>query len=192
MATKKNVGEKIKEIRQARMISTEELSLRSNIELVQIELIEENKILPSLAPLIKIARSLGVNFSTFLDETEHIGPVVTLAEEMNKGASFSNKNQKSASHMNFFALASNKAGRHMEPFVIELKPDENTNNYLLSSHEGEEFIYVLEGCVEINYGKEVYRLYVGDSIYYDSIVNHNVHAFDNIRTKILAVIYTPI
>lgn len=192
MATKKNVGEKIKEIREARMISIEELSLRSNIELSQIELIEDNKVLPSLAPLIKIARSLGVNFSTFLDETEQIGPVLTLAEEMNKGASFSNKNHKTGSHMDFFALASNKAGRHMEPFIIEFKPDENTNNNLLSSHEGEEFIYVLEGCVEINYGKEVYRLNVGDSIYYDSIVNHNVHALENIKTKIIAVIYTPL
>ena len=62
---------------------------------------------------------------------------------------------------------------------------------MLSSHEGEEFIYVLEGCIEINYGKDVYVLTQGDTIYYDSIVNHNVHAGSNCTAKILAVVYAP-
>ena len=191
MTTKKNVGEKIRQIRISRNISVQELSIRSNLDEEQINLIEDNKILPSLSPLIKIARSLGVRLGTFLDETEQLGPVVTLAEEKNKGASFSNKNKKARSHMDFFALASDKAGRHMEPFIVDIQPG-NTNDYMLSSHEGEEFIYVLEGSIEINYGKEVYVLNVGDSIYYDSIVNHNVHAYTDLPAKIIAVIYTPV
>ena len=94
MGTKKEVGEKIKQIRENKKISIEDLALRSNLDVEQISLIEKNKILPSLAPLIKIARSLGVRLGTFMDESEHLGPVVTLAEEKNKGASFSNKNLK--------------------------------------------------------------------------------------------------
>ena len=191
MATKKNVGEKIQQIRSAQNISIGELSLRSNLDEEQITLIEENKLLPSLAPLIKIARALGVRLGTFLDETEQLGPVVTLAEEKNKGASFSNKNKKARSHMDFFALASDKAGRHMEPFIIDIQPGD-VNDYMLSSHEGEEFMYVLEGSIEINYGKEIYVLNAGDSIYYDSIVNHNVHAYTDKPAKIIAVIYTPV
>lgn len=191
MSTKKDVGEKMKSIRESLNISVDELAIRSGLDTTQIQQIEENTFLPSLAPLIKIARSLGVQLGTFLDETEHLGPVVTLAEEKNKGASFSNKNLKARSHMDFFALASDKAGRHMEPFIVDIKPDE-ANDHMLSSHEGEEFIFVLEGSVEINYGKEIYVLNVGDSIYYDSIVNHNVHAYNNENAKIIAVIYTPL
>lgn len=191
MSTKKDVGEKIKQIRESLNISLDELGVRSGLDTEQIQQIEENVFLPSLAPLIKIARSLGVQLGTFLDETEHLGPVVTLAEEKNKGASFSNKNLKARSHMDFFALASDKAGRHMEPFIVDIKPDE-ANDHMLSSHEGEEFIYVLEGSIEINYGKEIYVLNVGDSIYYDSIVNHNVHAYNNKEAKIIAVVYTPL
>jgi mannose-6-phosphate isomerase-like protein (cupin superfamily) len=43
--------------------------------------------------------------------------------------------------------------------------------------------------VEINYGKDIFRLDKGDSIYLDSIVSHNVHAGDNKTAKIMAVIY---
>ncbi|MGF7140965.1 helix-turn-helix domain-containing protein [Roseimarinus sediminis] len=191
MTSSKNVGEKIKKIRENRQISIEELALRSNLDSEQISQIEENKILPSLSPLIKIARSLGVRLGTFVDDHEQLGPVVTLAEEKNKGASFSNKNLKARSHMDFFALASGKSGRHMEPYIVDIKPGE-ANDYMLSSHEGEEFIYVLEGAIEINYGKEVYVLNTGDSIYYDSIVSHNVHAYLDEPAKIIAVIYTPV
>ena len=191
MTSKKDVGEKIKTIRELLKIDVEELAIRTNLDVDHIRQIEENGYLPSLAPLIKIARSLGVRLGTFLDDTEQIGPVVTLAAEKNRGASFSNKNLKARSHMDFFALASDKAGRHMEPFIVDIKPEE-ANDHMLSSHEGEEFIYVLNGSIEINYGKEIYVLNVGDSIYYDSIVNHNVHAHNDKNSKIIAVVYTPL
>ncbi|HAK47132.1 MAG TPA: DNA-binding protein, partial [Spirochaeta sp.] len=55
----------------------------------------------------------------------------------------------------------------------------------------EEFIYVLEGEIEINYGKDVYNLTSGESIYYDSIVEHDVKAAGNAAARILAVIHEP-
>lgn len=79
----------------------------------------------------------------------------------------------------------------MEPFVIEISPSDEGENFILSTHEGEEFIYVLNGIIEINYGQNTYILEEGDSIYYDSIVAHHVHAADNHKAQILGVIYTP-
>lgn len=78
----------------------------------------------------------------------------------------------------------------MEPFLIDIAPASDVD-FILSTHEGEEFIYVLNGIVEINYGKDVYVLEEGDSIYYDSIVAHHVHAGNGSTAKILGVIYTP-
>ena len=40
--------------------------------------------------------------------------------------------------------------------------------------------------------KDTYLLEEGDSIYYDSIVPHHVHAYEGQAAKILAVVYTPI
>ncbi len=184
------VGEKIKQIRETKKVSLEELASRSGMDITTIQKIEQEKNIPSLAPLVKIARALGVRLGTFLDDSDSYGPVVVRSGEYQKGARFTSQSSEAREHLNFFSLAFDKAGRNMEPFIVEIEPGQKSD-YMLSSHEGEEFIYVLEGEIEINYGKEVYRLAKGDSIYLDSIVLHNVHAGNSMSAKILAVVYAP-
>jgi len=190
MSNSKNVGEKIKNIREDKNITREELSERSGLGLDQIISIEENANLPSLAPLIKIARVMGVRLGTFLDDNEELGPVVTRKADKTESISFSNNASESRKYMDYYSLSKSKSGRHIEPFLIDIIASKV--EFTLSSHEGEEFIYVLEGMVEINYGKDTYILEPGDSIYYDSIVAHHVHAYSDSAAKILAVVYTPI
>ena len=79
----------------------------------------------------------------------------------------------------------------MDPMMIILLPGQSREDVSQTTHAGEEFIYVLEGILEINYGKNTYILEEGDSIYYDSIVAHHVHAAADNTAKILGVIYTP-
>ena len=77
----------------------------------------------------------------------------------------------------------------MEPFLIDILP---AKNELIgkSTHEGEEFIYVLEGQVTVYYGNDTFVLEKGDSIYLDSIVQHLVTTVS--RAKILAIVYVPV
>lgn len=191
MKIKNNLGNKLKDFREFRHISRPELALKANLDEKQLELIEESGNVPSLGHLIKITRALGVRIGTFLDDQDQIGPVVVKAGSGNSVLSFSTKDDSSREHLNFYSLAQDKAGRHMEPFIIDIEPSA-LSDYKLSSHEGEEFIYVLQGKVEINYGKEIYQLGEGDSIYLDSIVAHNVHAAANQKAKILGVVYYPL
>lgn len=191
MKNRKKIGKKIKEFREFRRISREDLALKANLDVVQLEKIEEKGHIPSLGHLIKLSRAFGVRIGTFLDDQENIGPVVVRAGEEQAAHSFSTKDESTREHLNFFSLAQAKAGRHMEPFIVEIEPD-SESDYKLSSHEGEEFIFVLDGKVEINYGKDIYRLEKGDTIYLDSVVAHNVHAEGKQTAKILAVVYTPI
>jgi transcriptional regulator with XRE-family HTH domain len=184
------VGKKIKSIRETKNISLDELCERSGLSSIQIQSIEESENLPSLAPLIRIARALGVRLGTFLDDNDELGPVICKKDERKESISFSGGAINARTHMEYFSLAGHKSGRHMEPFIIEIQPDE-TKEFILSEHEGEEFIYVLDGEIEINYGKDTYTLSKGDSIFYDSIVKHHVHAKEGQSAKILAVIYTP-
>lgn len=185
------VGKKIRDYREFRQISKEDLALKANLDQKQLEKIEEKGIMPSLGHLIKISRALGVRLGTFLDDQDQVGPVIVKAGERKSSLSFSTNNESSREHLNFFSLAQDKAGRHMEPFVVEIEPTKESD-YKLSSHEGEEFIYVLEGSIEVNYGKNTYQLEQGDTIYLDSIVAHNIHAAKNQPAKILAVVYAPV
>lgn len=186
------VGKKIKGIRESKNLTIEEIVQRSGLSEEQVTSIENSENLPSLGPLIKIARALGVRLGTFMDDNDNLGPVICRAadrENVNT-ISFSNDATDARKHMEYHPLAKQKAGRHMEPFIIDIQPSQD-RDFQLSAHEGEEFIFVMEGEVAIDYGKETYILEEGDSIYYDSIVKHHVHGAPDKAAKILAVVYIP-
>lgn len=191
MNTDKIVGKRIKSLRESQSIGLEEMAERTGLNVEQITRIESDKELPSLAPLIKIARALGVRLGTFLDDRDALGPVISRKTNRKEGISFSTSQTVSRTYMDYYSLSSDKSGRHMEPFVILVDPRAE-GDFQLSSHEGEEFIFCLDGAIEVTYGEDSHILEEGDSIYYDSIVAHHVHAADARGAKILAVVYMPI
>ena len=85
-------------------------------------------------------------------------------------------------------MGAGKIDRNIDPFLIDIEYEEGEKE--LSSHEGEEFIYVLEGEIEVEYGKDKFTVAAGDSIFYDSVVPHHLHSSGD-KAKILAVLYTP-
>ena len=184
------IGAKITAIRLSKNITTEELAERCGFTKKMVEKLEVGAAIPSLGHLIKVARVLGVRLGTFLDDLDQLGPVVSRKGEAMSGSLFSTSNNESGSGLTFHPLAGDKSGRHFEPFLIDVavSPAPVTR---LSAHEGEEFIYVLSGEIEISYGKDTYRLSEGDSIYYDSVVDHHVHAAAGEPARILAVVYAP-
>lgn len=75
----------------------------------------------------------------------------------------------------------------MEPFMVTLVPSKAKKE--LSTHEGQEFIYILEGAMEVTLEDFTDVLYPGDSIYYDSTIPHLVRCHGDKETVILAVLY---
>ncbi len=76
----------------------------------------------------------------------------------------------------------------MEPFFIEIEPHQEQAT---SSHEGEEFIIVVSGAVELVYGKQTFTLDPGDSMYYNSIVPHYVGAGGEGKAEIYGIVFMP-
>jgi transcriptional regulator with XRE-family HTH domain len=182
------VGKKVATVRESLSLSAEELAERSGCDPALIRRIEAGEIVPSLAPLIKISRALGVRLGTLLDDATGLGPAVTRRNEAAGATRMKSlETGSSAGTLDFFSLAPGKATKHMEPFLVTVHPGGGA----LSSHEGEEILYVLEGKVEVAYGKELHTLEPGDSIYYDSIVPHRVSAAGGADARILAVVYAP-
>ena len=158
------IGEKIKSLRTNQEISIQELAERAGLTVEQVSRIEENIDIPSLAPLIKIARALGVRLGTFLDDqTSEAGPVICRKGEADDTIGFSNNATHARQHMHYHSLSKSKVDRHMEPFIIDIDANDE-KDFFLSAHEGEEFIMVLKGELEISYGKSNYRLKEGDTI----------------------------
>lgn len=184
-----SITEKIRILCADRKMSKEELAKEAGLTNEQINRICSTDQIPSLASLIKIARALGVRLGTFLDDSEEMGPVVHRHSFAKEATTFTSHQTSPNAHMDFVTLAGKKAGRNMEPFLVNIHS--GTGKECFSSHEGEEFLFVLSGSIIVHYGKEKHILEEGDSIYYDSIVDHLVTAGGQGEATILAVIYTP-
>jgi len=183
------INNRIKTYMEKRQMDVKGLAKTTGLETDFIRTMLKEDIYPPLGPLMKIARALGVRLGTFLDDQQTNDPyIVRKAERAAEFSVLGGKNKAPA--LNFYALGKGKTDRHMEPFFVEILP-ESAEDKTLSSHEGEEFIAVVNGSIEVIYGKETHVLNTGDSVYYNSIVPHYVSCAGGEKAQIHAVIYIP-
>lgn len=183
------VSRRIKSFMEKRGMDVQGLAGTTGLDPKFIETMLEQEVYPPLGPLMKIARALGVRLGTFLDDQESCDPyIVRKAERTSEFSVLGGKNKAAA--LKFYALGKGKTDRHMEPFFVEILP-ESAREKTLSSHEGEEFIAVISGSIEVIYGNETHVLSAGDSVYYNSIVPHYVSCAGEEKAEIHAVIYIP-
>ncbi len=183
------VGQRIKTFMDQKNIDLAGLGERTELSVDFLTSVIEDNVYPSLGPLLKIARALDVRLGTFLDDQLSQDPLVIRQAERKSELSMLRGKDKPVD-LKFYSLGRGKSDRHMEPFFVELLP-ESAEEKQFSSHEGEEFIVVHSGQVEIIYGDETYTLDAGDSAYYNSIVPHCVSCKGAEQAAIYAVLYIP-
>ena len=185
MADTDKLGTRVKKYRENLGLTTEQLAVNSSMQQHIIEDIESGKIYPTVGEMVKISRALGQRLGTFMDDQYVPDPIIVRPE--NRIEEISSRLKKSIGHTHYFPLGKGKTDRHMEPMFIHMDVDEER---LMSTHEGEEFIYILNGTAYLKYGNDEYILKSGDSVYYNAIVKHYIGAKDG-SIDILAVMYTP-
>jgi transcriptional regulator with XRE-family HTH domain len=183
------LGMRVKKYREMKNVSFDELVERTGLAPEFLRSVEEEDLYPSLGPLIKISRALGVRLGTFLDDHVSEDPLILRLGEREEEFNI-HAGKESPVAMTYFSLGKGKSDRHMEPFFIELLPASEEDKKL-SSHEGEEFIIVHSGEVEVLYGKTRHVLKAGDSVYYNSVVPHHVGTAGGGKAEIYAVLYLP-
>ncbi len=180
----KQIAKNIKKIRLDSKLSQERLAELSGLTKGYISKIEKSDKAPPFSTLNKIASALNVDVAVLtaedLDLPEHMNLCIV---RKGKGKKISSVNLEG---YHYETLAYKKSGKNMEPFIIMPALDEEA----VFSHEGEEFMYVLEGKHEFVYDKKKYMLKEGDSIYFDSIIPHTGRSIGKKRAKILAVMYS--
>lgn len=183
------VGQRIKAFMAQKGIAMDDLVEQTGLSIDFLTAVVEDDVYPSLGPLLKIARALDVRLGTFLDDQFSSDPLVVRQAERKSELSMLRGKDKPV-ELKFYSLGKGKSDRHMEPFYVELLP-ESAREQHMSSHEGEEFIVVLNGRVKVIYGDDRYDLGPGDSIYYNSIVPHYVSCLGEQQASIYAVLYIP-
>ena len=182
------VGEKIKALREQKGFSLKDVADQTGFSTALISQMENHLISPSLGTLIKLAKALDVKVGDFFGETHEEPFAIVRKDERKTVSRFASKEGVKYGY-GYESLGFEKKNRHMEPFIVTLEPA-TIKTSKTSTHEGEEFIYVLEGDMEVIFGNHRDVLYPGDSIYYDSTIPHRVQCHQEKVTRILAVLYT--
>jgi len=178
------IGKRIQTYREKLAMTVDDLSERTSLPVGLIEDFEGGRVSPAIGLMVKLSRALGQRVGTFLDDQVARDPVITRSAEREEGIASHKEN--SQGHYRYHALGAGKADRHMEPFFVKISPTTERDQ---SAHEGEEFVVVVSGQVELQYGKETHLLGEGDSMYYNSLVPHCLSAVGG-DAQIYAVIFT--
>ncbi|GAB4366998.1 MAG: XRE family transcriptional regulator [Deltaproteobacteria bacterium] len=181
------VGDHIREFREKSGVSLQQLAEKTGFSSALLSQIENRMTSPPLGTLVKIANALGTTVSTFIGGKEEREFSIVRKQERTTVSRVGLK-EGGRSAYTYEALGAGKAGRKMEPFLVRLKPLLD-RNVAKNTHEGEEFLYVLSGKVEVFLDRYSDVLSEGDCIYYNSTIPHHVHSTEEKEALILAVIY---
>jgi quercetin dioxygenase-like cupin family protein len=183
---KESLGDRIRRARETRSLTFEDLSSRTGIALEALEQIEGGEMVPPLGELIKLGKALEMKMGYFISPGVEKPMAIVRREARPQVSRYGMKLGEKYGY-SYESLAPEKANRYMEPFLVTLMP---THAQELSSHDGQEFIFILEGEMRAQVGEQVEILRAGDAIYYDSTHPHLVKCAGDKPTKILAVLYT--
>ncbi len=181
-----NVGARVRDVRERRGLSLRDIVQRTGIDEATLAGIEDGDIAPPLGIIIKLAKALEMKMGYFISGEQN--KPFTIVRHNDRRVVSRHDSQKGEQYgYEFESLAPHKRDRHMEPFLVTLDPAETEEER--SAHDGQEFIFVLQGRMEVRLGEEIHILDPGDAIYYDSTVPHLVKCHGDKSTKILAVLY---
>ncbi len=184
---KLHIGKKIRDLRKKAGLILQDLSNRTGLSKPLLSQIEKEVVSPPIATLLKISKALGVNISFFFQNDDSEEKVVLVRSNESKVVDSRYFGREESGYY-YEALAYKKSKKYMEPFLVEFKK-KKPEKLSYFSHEGEEFIYLLEGTLEFRTETEQYVLYSGDSLYFDSSLPHAYRALDRKNAKALTVIY---
>ncbi|MEA1967582.1 MAG: XRE family transcriptional regulator [Thermodesulfobacteriota bacterium] len=178
------VGKRIKILRESKGLSIDELSNLTGFDKQRLEDIENGVIQPQLGTVMKLSRALDSALGRLVSGMGTKLYSITKKNERKKiSRSTSQKGKQNL--YSYMSLAPEVQGRHMEALIVQLEesPVKET-----SVHDGEEFIYILDGVAELFIDDKVYDLNPGDSVYYLSTTPHLIAAKQE-KATILAVLY---
>jgi transcriptional regulator with XRE-family HTH domain len=178
------IGTRVANLRKDKGLSLEELSNMTGFAVDLLSDIEQQKVQPQLGTVIKLSKALDSAFGRLVSGTGDRLYAVTRRNER-KVISRSTASSGAKQLYTYMALAPEVKGRHMEALIVQLEenPDQDA-----SVHDGEEFIFVLDGTALLKIGDDTFELEPGDSCYYLSTTPHLIASKEG-KTTILAVLY---
>ena len=172
------VGAKIKKFRMQKKMSLEQIANDTGCSIEYLKSIENGREKPPVGTLLQIARALQIDSGDLLKE-----------QQQNLNARVKAYTQRTKNYA-YTTLTPGAENKHLKAFrvKVEAHKDHKGVGY---QHEGEEFIYVLKGAVEISVGDHMNRLSEGESLHFNSGIQHHIRNVGDAEVELLVVVYNP-
>lgn len=178
--TSQSFGLKMKKLRKEKGLPLDALAQETGLSPEFLSKIEEEKVSPSVSNIIQISKALSVDSGSFLSAKEK-------KEAERKRIESYTKRSESYSYS---VLTPGAEKKHMKAFLVTINP-EQAHKMVEYHHEGEEFIYVLQGTLEITVGENISVLNQGETIHFNSVITHKLKNLSQEKTSLIVVVYTP-
>jgi transcriptional regulator with XRE-family HTH domain len=180
-----NIGAKVRKLRVARKLTLQAVARETGFSTALISQIENDNVSPPIATLSRLSKFFDVKIGIFFaDDNDCPYEVVRKGEQ--KPVHRSGTHPGTSREYNYQSLSFRKQNKKMEPFLLTVagSGDGESN----CSHEGEEFLYIVEGTAELLLEGELVLLEEGDSVYFNSSLRHRLIPKDGSEVKAIAVV----
>jgi quercetin dioxygenase-like cupin family protein len=176
----KSFGTKMKQLRETKKVSFEDLANKTGFSQRYLKEVEEGIAIPPVSAVIQIAKALSIDSGSFLSAEEQE------ASEKRRRESFFKRTQA----YSYKTLTPGAETKHMKAFLVTIDPRQD-HKMVEYKHDGEEFLYVLRGEVEVIVGENKNILKKGKTLHFNSGIAHKLRNLSDTAAKLLVVIYTP-
>ncbi len=176
------ISARIKELREISGISAESFAAELKVEADLLRSYESGQTDIPVGFLFRIAHRFDMELSALLRGDQ---PKLHVYSVVRKGKGLNVERRRQYTYEN---LAWNFAQKKVEPFIVTVTPYQDGSTPEFNAHPGQEFNFVLEGCLTVLVDGHEIVLNEGDSIYFDSGYQHAMKAMNNQSAKFLAII----
>ncbi|GAC1656041.1 MAG: hypothetical protein NVS9B15_17030 [Acidobacteriaceae bacterium] len=185
--SEKHIGQRIKRLRLKKSMGLVELGKHTGLSASFLSQLETGRVVPTLRNLARIAMVFSKDLSYFFDsEPRTLFRVHRTGERMRLP-----ENGAAEPSYVFESLGYQVPDRQLDPYVAEFLPGRKPQDVKAHMHSGYEFVYVLEGQLEIHHGEAADRLEPGDAVYFDANTTHTYRATSKTACKALIVTVNP-
>ncbi|SHK32703.1 Helix-turn-helix domain-containing protein [Desulforamulus aeronauticus DSM 10349] len=177
----KDIGARLSMLRESMGITPEKIAATLEVSPSEYLLYEAGEKDFSFSFLYNVAGVLGVDV---VDIISGESPKLSLCSVVRAGGGYEINRRKAYDYKHLAFTFRNKKA---EPFMVTVEPNGDTIPER-HSHDGQEFNYMVAGCMDFFIGDMVYTLSEGDSVYFDSAVPHAMKTHDDAPAKFLAIV----
>ena len=172
-------GARVRKLREGRHWSRETLATATGQSPEFISQVEADEVSPPVSFLVRLAGTLGINPGTFLRKEER----EILRDQRHQAY------VKRTQNYSYKTLTEGAEHDHLRAFMVTIE-SRHAHKPVAYKHEGEEFIFVMEGALEFTLGSKEHQLKKGESIHFNSDIPHKLKSLSNEPTRCLVILYT--